>query len=146
MRCYFLNHLQLQRKQSARIHNKMRLLNCVPCVLKTCWPPNMSCVLMCSCSNVPCVLTCSRTNLPCVLTCSRANVSCMLTFTRANVPREFKCSRGNMPWGLCLTWLVWPRNHLPTFLVSTVSSFDANFFSFTVIVIKLYTLLERFKI
>ena len=47
------------------------LLNCVPCVLKTC-----------SRANVPCVLTCSRANMLCVLKCSRANVSCVLACQR----------------------------------------------------------------
>ena len=33
----------------------------VPCVIKTCSP-----------ANVPCVLTCSHANVPCMLTCQRA--------------------------------------------------------------------------
>ena len=48
------------------------LLNCLPCVIKTC-----------SCANLPCVLSCSRANVPCVFTYSRANVSCILMCQRA---------------------------------------------------------------
>ena len=55
------------------------LLNCVPCVLKTCSLANVPYVLTCSRANVPCVLTCSHANVPCVLTCSRANVLYVLT-------------------------------------------------------------------
>ena len=34
------------------------LLNCVPCVPKTCSRANVPCVLTCPCANVFCVLTC----------------------------------------------------------------------------------------
>ena len=61
---------------------KTILLNCVPCVIKTC-----------SCANLPCVLSCSRANVPYVLTYSRANVSCMLMCSCANVPWVLTCQR-----------------------------------------------------
>ena len=54
------------------ILSKRSLLNCVPCVLKTC-----------SRANVPYVLTCSRANVPCVLTCSRALRAYVLVCKRA---------------------------------------------------------------
>ena len=65
------------------------LLNCVPCVLKTCSHANMLCVLTCHSvlrAHVPCVLPCSRANVPCVLMYSRVNVACELTCSRANRP------------------------------------------------------------
>ena len=65
------------------------LLNCVPCVIKTCSRTNVPSVLMC---NFPCVLMCSRASVPCVLTCSRTNVLCVLT-----------CSLVSMHY--VLTWL-----------------------------------------
>ena len=46
----------------------MSLLNCVPCLLKTC-----------SSANVPCVLTYSRANVPCALT---GNLPCVLTYRK----------------------------------------------------------------
>ena len=75
----------------------MSLLNCVPCVLKTCSRANVPCVLTCSRGNVPCVLTCSRANIPCVLTCSRASVPCVLTYSLAYVPCVLTLSLKSVP-------------------------------------------------
>ena len=75
----------------------MSLLNCVPCVLKTCSRANVPCVVTCSCGNVPCVLTCSRANIPCVLTCSRASVPCVLTYSLAYVPCVLTLSLKSVP-------------------------------------------------
>ena len=109
-------------------------------------------------ANVLCVLTCSRVNMPCVLTCSLAKVPCVLSWSRANfpwVPTSLTCQhalrahvltcqhglrayvlRATMHWVSCLTRLVWPRDHLPTDFVSSVSSFDSTFFSFNAIVVE----------
>ena len=119
------------------------LLNCVPFVLKTC-----------SCANMPCVLTCSRTKclaclhayMPTYLACScayvptrlvylRACVSSMLTCLCANVSCVLTRSRANVPWVPCLIWLALPCDHLLTCFVSSVSSFDVTFCSFTAIVV-----------
>ena len=84
------------------------LLNCVPCVLKTCSRANVPCVLTCSRTNMPCVLTClacSHANVPCVLTCSCVNLSCLLTCSRANVPFVLTCSRANGSCVLVPTYL-----------------------------------------
>ena len=84
-------------------HNiKLSVLNCVPCMLKTCSHANVPYML--TCSSALCayllmsqralcaymlksctlyVLTCSQANVPCVLTCSCANVPCVLTCLRA---------------------------------------------------------------
>ena len=65
------------------------LLNCVPCVLKTC-----------SRANVPHVLTCQRALRAYVFTCQRvlrAYVLCILTCSRTSVPYVFMCSRANLP-------------------------------------------------
>ena len=59
------------------------LLNCVPCVLKTCSRANVPCVLTCSRANVPCVLTCTRANVPYVLTCQCVLRAYVLTCQRA---------------------------------------------------------------
>ena len=75
----------------------MSLLNCVPCMLKTCSRVNVPCVLTCSRAYVPCVLICSRVNVPCVLTYSRTNVSSVLTYSHANVPCVLTCLRVNVP-------------------------------------------------
>ena len=75
----------------------MSLLNCVPCVLKTCSRANVPCVVTCSRGNVPCVLTCSRANIPCVLTCSRASVPCVLTYSLAYVPCVLTLSLKSVP-------------------------------------------------
>ena len=71
---------------------KRSLLNCVPCVLKTCSRAYEPCVLTCLRANVPCVLTCSRANMACVLTCLHANVAYVLTCSRANVPTRWHVS------------------------------------------------------
>ena len=47
------------------------LLNCVPCVLKTCSRANVSCVLTCSRANVPSYL---RAHVPTCFACLRAHV------------------------------------------------------------------------
>ena len=81
------------------------LLNCVHCMLKTCWRANVIYMLKCSRSNMPCVLTCSLANMSCVvtihvLTCLawlRAYVLWVLTCSRANVLCVFTCSRANVP-------------------------------------------------
>ena len=90
---------QLSNFQSlsiSRSHLKS-LLNCVPCVLKTCSRADVPCVLTCSAVNVPCVLRFSRADVPSVLKWSRANVPCVLTCSHANVPCVLRCSRADVP-------------------------------------------------
>ena len=60
------------------------LLNCVPCVIKTCSRANVPYVLTCSRVNPPCVRMCSRFKVLCMLPCSHANVTCVLTCLRAH--------------------------------------------------------------
>ena len=55
---------------------------------------------------------------------------CVLMYSHVNMPCKLTCSRANIPWVPCLTWFTWPRDHLPTCLPSSVSSFDTTFFSF----------------
>ena len=62
----------------------MSLLNCVPCVLKTCSRANVPCMLTCSRANALCVLMCSRANVPCVLTCQCALGAYVPTCQRAS--------------------------------------------------------------
>ena len=82
------------------------LLNCVPCVIKTCSRANVPYVLTCSRAKVPCVpacsranllwvLTCSRVNAPCVRMCSRFKVLCMLPCSHANVTCVLTCLRAH---------------------------------------------------
>ena len=110
-------------------HKHTSLLNCVPCVLKTCSRANVPYVVTCSRANVPCVVTCSRANVPCVLTCSRANVPNLLTCSRANVSCVLRCSRANKPCVLTC------QCALPAYVITCQhDSFDATIFSFTTIV------------
>ena len=96
------------------------LVNCLPCLLKTCSRTkvpcmltcshaNESCVLKCSRAKIPCILTCScanefsvltclRANKPCVLMCSRTKVSCLLTCSRANMSCVLTCARASVPY------------------------------------------------
>ena len=67
------------------------LLNCVPCVLKTCSRTKAPYILTCLRANMSCVFTCPRVNVSCVLTCPRANVPCVLTCSRANVHFVLTC-------------------------------------------------------
>ena len=97
------------------------LLNCVPCVLKTCSRANVTCVLTysrvlrshvptclaCSpvlCAHVPTCLACLRAKVSCVLMCSRTNVSWVLTCSRADVPWVLKCSHINVPSSITLIY------------------------------------------
>ena len=73
-----LSHLKLRSTKSFsyvitnfRFFKGLSLLNCVPCVLKTCPRAKVPCVLTPSSANVPCVLTSSQ---PTCLACSRAYV------------------------------------------------------------------------
>ena len=61
---------------------------------------------------------------------SRVNTSCVLMYSGLKVVCELKCSCVNILWVPCLTRLVWPHDHLPTCFASSVSSFNATFFSF----------------
>ena len=102
------------------------LLNYVPCMLKTCSPANVLCVITFSGANVSCVLPCSRANVPCWLTCSCANVLWMLIYSRVNLACELTWPCANMPWVPCLTRLAWPRDHLLTSFTYS----DTTFFQF----------------
>ena len=98
------------------------------------------CVLRYPRVNVPCVFTCSHTNVPYVPTCSHPNVPCALMCSRVKVPRKYTCPRSNMPCVSWITWLTWPRDHLP----SLVSCFDATFSASLSLLLKICTVLTRF--
>ena len=66
------------------------LLNCVPCVLKTCSRANVPYVLTCSRAKVPCELTCSHANVLFVLMCSRANVLVLMPLFSVSLPLLLK--------------------------------------------------------
>ena len=108
--CYMLRKRQFiingdpkQLFMFAILNNMTSLLNCVPCVVKTCSRANVPYVLTCSRAYVLCVLTCSRANVPCVLTCSLANVPCVLTCSRANTPCVLTHSRARTMRAYLLT-------------------------------------------
>ena len=84
-------------------------VKCVHCVVKTCSSAS--------------VLTCSGPNAPCLFTCQ-------------SVLYALTCSRAIMLWVPCLIRFAWPRDQLPTCFASSVSSFDAPFFSFSAIVVE----------
>ena len=86
-RQFIINGDPKQLFMFAILINMTSLLNCVPCVVKTCSRANVPYVLTCSRAYVLCVLTCLRANVPCVLTCSHANTSCVLTHSRARTMR-----------------------------------------------------------
>ena len=126
------------------------LLNCVPCVIR--WQCallayGLTCrgaLRMCSRANVLCVLSCSCAS---VLECLRAsclNMPCMLMYLCAQVVCMLMCSSDNMPWVPCLTQLDWRRDHLPTCL-SSVSSLMLLFSISLPLLVKLHTMLARFK-
>ena len=119
--------------------------------------------LACLCVNMPCMLTCQRALLTYVLTCQpvlhgyvltcqRALHAYMLTCQHALCPLMPTCleclhsSHVNIPCVLMysqvnvvifsLTRLVWPCNHQPICFASSVNSFGATFFSFTVIAVE----------
>ena len=81
---------------------KLSLLNCVPCVLKTCSRAKVPYVLTGPHNNVSCVLMRSSTNVSCLLTCSRTNVPCVLTYSCNNVPYVLRCSRVNVLMCSCV--------------------------------------------
>ena len=88
----------------------MSLLNCVPCVLKTCSRANVPCVVTCpAClrahvltslaylrAHVPACLVCLRTHLPTSLACLRSHLKACLTCLRAHVPKCFACLRAHV--------------------------------------------------
>ena len=74
----------------------LSLLNCVPCVLKTCSPAlraHLPTCLVCLRVHVPTYL---RAQVPCVLKCSRANTLCVLTCSLAHVPTWIARLRAHM--------------------------------------------------
>ena len=122
------------------------LLNCVPFVLKTCSHDNMPCVLTCPPAMRAYVLTYQRALRAYMLTCQRvlrAHVPTRLAYLRACVSSVLTCLCANvscvltrsLTWVPCLIRLALPCDHLPTCFVSSVSSFDVTFCSFTAIVI-----------
>ena len=114
---------------------------------------------------VPACLACLRAHVSCILTCSRTlrayalpyqcalhalmltcqcglgayvlHVSTCLACLCTHVSTWFASSRATMPYASCLTRLAWPRDHQPRCLASSVSSFDATFFSFAAILVEL---------
>ena len=76
------------------------LLNCVPCVLKTCSHADVLCVLMCSHASAPYTRTCSLANVPCALAWSLSNVPCVLTCSRGNVSFVLACQDALCPYVL----------------------------------------------
>ena len=114
---------------------------CVPMCQRTLCALALTCQLAlhaneltCQCVLLAYVLTCQRALSALVptklLRASRPRVPCMLMYSSVNVARELMCSCANMPWVSCLTRLAWQRDHLSTSFVSSVSGFNAPFFSF----------------
>ena len=115
-------------------------------------------VVTCSRANVPCVLKCSRANVLCVLsyysvlrayllTCQhslsayRSQVSTYLANLFTHVSTRIASSCPYVPTCLGSLGSLVSRDHLPAWLSCLVSRFDAAFFRFTVIAVKLHTLL-----
>ena len=90
------------------------LLNCVPCVLKTCSRVNLLRAHMPTClaslrAHVPRCLACLRTHVPTCLACSHAHGQTCLECLPAHVPTYLACLRVHVP--TCLACL---RAHVPT--------------------------------
>ena len=77
---------------------------------------------LCFCLHMP---TCPES-----LHASHVNMPCMLMHWCVIVPCKLICSCVNLPWVSGLAWLVWLRDHLPTCISSSVSSFNVTFFQF----------------
>ena len=93
----------------------------------------LPCVLMCQFTLSAYVLTCQLVLRAYVLTCQGALRAYVLTCQHG---LRVTCSCANMTWVPCLTCLVWHHDHLPISFASSVSTFDATFFSFTAILVE----------
>ena len=63
-----INRLQktIENKRNEQSKKRLDMLNCIACMLKTCYRANVPYILRRSGSNEPCVLSCSRDNEPCL--------------------------------------------------------------------------------
>ena len=122
----------------------MRLLNCVPCILKTCSRTSVCCMLTCSRANISCMLTCSHGNMSQVLTC--------LTCQHALRPYALTCQHALWAHVLTFQHALSPLSHMPC--VTTWSTANTTclacleflmpLFSVSLpLLLKLYTLLVR---
>ena len=94
---------------------------------------------VCICTHVLMYFLCSHAQVPTHLEwlcATRVNMICVLMYSHVVVACKLMWSFTNMSWVPCLTQLMWPCDHLPTCFVSSVSHFDATFFSFTAIVVE----------
>ena len=117
------------------------LLNCAPCLLKTCSRANVLRVLTCSRANVLRVLTCLsclRTHVPTYLACLRAQVPTCLACLRAQVPCMLTCSRANVP---CM--YVCSLANVPCVITCQRASFDVTIFSLAAIVAEVAHTVEK---
>ena len=99
-------------------------------------------------AHVPTCLACLRTHMPqstvraYVLRCQRVLRALILWYQRGLRAHVLTFNMHGVPY---LTRLPWPCDHLQKFFASSFSSFGVIFFSFTALLLKLYTLLVRFK-
>ena len=130
--------------------------NNVPCVLtyQGALCAHLATCLACLRVKVPTCFACLHDHLPawlacscgialCVLSSSRVNMFCVLMYSRVNVASELTSSSTNMLCIPCLTLLAWPRDHLSTCCASSVSSFNATFFSFAAIVVEVVNIVGK---
>ena len=123
----------------------VNLLNCVSCMLKTRSRANKPCVLTCSSANVICV---SRAHVPTCLECLLPHRSTCLACLSTRVSTWLARSPDHVPTcleSLALYGFAWSHDHLLTCLASSVGSFDATFSVSLPLLLKLWTLLVRFK-
>ena len=97
------------------------VLTCLACL-----DAHMARYLACLNAHVATCLTC--------LTCQHTLRAYVLTFQRCMQAKGLTCQHD---WVPCLKRLARPRDHLQTWLASSVSSFDAIFFGFTAIVVEI---------
>lgn len=114
-------------KLSLNLAKFLSLLNCVPCVTKTCERANVPGVLICSRANALCVVLCLSANLPRVLrylTCKNPLHTYVLTCQHVMRAHVSICIES-----ISIAWHDF-RDHVIT---CQHACFDATFFSFAAI-------------
>ena len=130
--CSYVKPAKLRALRSKNVLTCQHALRAYVSTCHACLRANVSTCLTCLHAYVPTCLACSRAYVPTRLAYLRACVSSVLTCLCANVSCVLTRS---LTWVPCLIRLALPCDHLPTCFVSSVSSFDVTFCSFTAIVI-----------
>ena len=131
------------------------------CLWENLWKHKPWVLNTCSCTNVPCLLTCFaywHANILTCFACLCVHMSTCFSCLGAHMPTCLACSCADVPTFIeCLRTLqvnvaflshsqvVCARHHLPTCFASSVSSFNATFFSFTTIAVEVVHTVNKFQ-